>query len=252
MSYNKNRFKKQDRILVWGHRGASGYAPENTLPAFQKAVELGADGIELDVQLTKDGELIVMHDEKVNRTTDGKGWVKDFTLEELKALNANKHFPEYGVVQVPTLKEVLELMKPTGRTINIEIKTGEILYQGIEEKVVELVHEMEMEEVVLYSSFNHYTCLKLRELCPDAYIGFLYMDGPIRMAEYTRKYGGDALHPALYNLQYPTALPEAREEGLDINVWTVNEEAYVRMCMDADVNAVITNYPDMALKVLTE
>ena len=99
--------------LIWAHRGASGSAPENTLVAFQRAIDLGADGIELDVQITKDGELVVCHDEKIDRTSNGKGWLKDYTLEELKQFDFNQQFPEYGYQQIPTMKEVLELIKPT-------------------------------------------------------------------------------------------------------------------------------------------
>ena len=94
-----------ERTLVWGHRGASGYAPENTLAAFEKAVEMGADGIELDVQLTKDGELVVIHDETIDRVSDGSGWVKDYTYAKLIKHNFNRTHPEYEHAQIPTLEE---------------------------------------------------------------------------------------------------------------------------------------------------
>ena len=96
-----------ERTLVWGHRGASGYAPENTMAAFEKAVELGADGIELDVQLTKDGELVVIHDETIDRVSDGSGWVKDYTYAKLIKHNFNRTHPEYEHAQIPTLEETL-------------------------------------------------------------------------------------------------------------------------------------------------
>lgn len=94
------------KMKIWAHRGASGYAPENTMEAFSEAVRRKADGIELDVQLTKDGEIVVIHDEKLNRVSDGSGWVKDHTLKELRKLNFNKTFPEQGAARIPTLKEV--------------------------------------------------------------------------------------------------------------------------------------------------
>lgn len=242
-------FKKTDRPLVWAHRGASGYAPENTMESFKKAIMLGADGIELDVQLTKDDQIVVIHDEMIDRTSDGKGWVKDYTLEELRRFNYNKTHPEFAHADIPTLREVYELMKPSGLTINVELKTGIVFYEELERKVIELTREMEMEDKVLYSSFNHYTCVKLHELNPDAYVGFLYADGPIDMAEYAKKHGADALHPALYNLQFPNYMKDAAARGLDVNVWTVNEEQYMQMCCQFGVNAIITNYPDMALTV---
>lgn len=238
--------------LVWAHRGASGYAPENTLAAFEKAVELGADGVELDIQLTKDDEIVVIHDEKIDRTSDGEGWVKDYTLEELRGFNYNRTKPEYEHADIPTMREVFELLKPTGLFINIEIKTGVIFYEKIEEKILALTKEMDMEDRVCYSSFNHYTVKRIHELKPDAEVGFLYADGPIDMPSYGEKHGGNALHPALYNLQYDGFIKECKEKGLKLNVWTVNEKEHMQLCCKYGVNAIITNYPDIAREVVEQ
>lgn len=236
--------------LVWAHRGASGYAPENTLAAFQKAVDLGADGVELDIQLTKDDQIVVIHDETIDRTSDGKGWVKDYTLEELRAFNYNRTKPEYKHADIPTMREVFELLKPTGLFINIEIKTGVVFYEKIEEKILALTKEMGMEDRVCYSSFNHYTVTRIHELKSDAEVGFLYADGPIDMPSYGVKHGVNALHPALYNLQYDGFVKECKEKGLKLNVWTVNERPYMEMCCQYGVDAIITNYPDIAKEVV--
>ena len=236
-------------MLVLAHRGASGYAPENTIPAFQKAIDQKADGFELDVQMTKDGVIVVIHDETIDRTSDGKGWVKDFTLEELRKFNYNKTHPEYEHAGIPTMREVFELVKPTDLVINIEINTG-IVFYPIEEKLLALTKEMGMEERVFYSSFNHYTVKKIHELDPSTTVGFLYADGPIDMPAYAVKHGVNALHPALYNLQYPGFVEECKKNGLKLHVWTVNEEKYVKMCMEAQTDSVITNYPDMARRVI--
>lgn len=236
--------------LVWAHRGASGYAPENTLAAFQKAVDLDADGVELDIQLTKDDQIVVIHDETIDRTSDGKGWVKDYTLEELRAFNYNRTKPEYKHADIPTMREVFELLKPTKLFINIEIKTGVVFYEKIEEKILALTKEMGMEDRVCYSSFNHYTVTRIHELKPDAEVGFLYADGPIDMPSYGVKHGVNALHPALYNLQYDGFVKECKEKGLKLNVWTVNERPYMEMCCQYGVDAIITNYPDIAKEVV--
>ena len=236
--------------LVWAHRGASGYAPENTLAAFQKAVDLGADGVELDIQLTKDDQIVVIHDETIDRTSDGKGWVKDYTLEELRAFNYNRTKPEYKHADIPTMREVFELLKPTELFINIEIKTGVVFYEKIEEKILALTKEMGMEDRVCYSSFNHYTVTRIHELKPDAEVGFLYADGPIDMPSYGVKHGVNALHPALYNLQYDGFVKECKEKGLKLNVWTVNERRYMEMCCQYGVDAIITNYSDIAKEVV--
>ena len=236
--------------LVWAHRGASGYAPENTLAAFQKAVDLGADGVELDIQLTKDDQIVVIHDETIDRTSNGKGWVKDYTLEELRAFNYNRTKTEYEHADIPTMREVFELLKPTGLFINIEIKTGVVFYEKIEEKILALTKEMGMEDRVCYSSFNHYTVTRIHELNPDAEVGFLYADGPIDMPAYGVKHGVNALHPALYNLQYDGFVKECKEKGLKLNVWTVNERTHMEMCCQYGVDATITNYPDIAKEVV--
>lgn len=235
--------------LVWAHRGASGYAPENTIPAFELAAEMGADGVELDVQFTKDGQIVVCHDETIDRTSNGCGWVKDHTLEELLALSFDNGNKAYEGAQIPTMQEVFDALRPTNLTINIELKTGIIFYKGLENDIIDLVHKNKFEDRVIYSSFNHYSVMKIKELDPQAKTGFLYMDGPLDMPAYGRLHGVDALHPALYNLQFPDFMKECAENGLDVNVWTVNEEKYMQMCQQARVHAIITNYPKKALEL---
>lgn len=239
-------------VKVWAHRSASGQLPENTLPAFQRAVELGADGVELDIQLTKDGEMVVIHDERIDRTGGGKGWVKDYTLAELKEMNFAYDHPEMGKVEIPTMKEVYELLKPTNLTINIELKTGIFDYEGIEEKIITLTKEEGMEERVIYSSFNHYSILKIQQLNPYAKTAFLYSDGTLDMPEYGKAHRVDALHPALYNLRMPGFVQKTKEFGLSVNVWTVNTPEFVQVCLAAGVDAIISNYPDMVRKVIEE
>jgi glycerophosphoryl diester phosphodiesterase len=236
--------------LVWAHRGASAYAPENTLLAFSLAAEQGADGVELDVQLTRDGVLVVTHDEIIDRVSDREGWVKDYTYEELLDMNFNAGKKKFGKVQIPTLKEVYELLKPSGLTVNVEIKSGVVFYPEIEEKTLEITKECGMEDRVIYSSFNHYTVRKLKEIDPTVKTGLLYADGIYDVVGYAKeKIGCNALHPALYNVQYPDYMKKTAEAGLDVNVWTVNEEKYMEMCCQYGVNSMITNFPDKALKV---
>lgn len=239
--------------LVWAHRGASHYAPENTLPSFEKAVEMKADGVELDVQLTRDGEVVVVHDESLERVSNGTGYVKDHTFAELRALNFNRVHPEYEKAQIPTLEEVYELLKPSGLTVNVEFKTGIFWYKGIEEKVLDLTARMGMEDRVIYSSFNHFTLRHLRRGKPDAVTGLLYSDDWIGVAPYARDVAGvDALHPALYHLQDADYVKTAHEYGLETHVWTVNDEDYMRMCCQMGVEAIITNKPDVCRRIVTE
>ncbi len=239
------------KTKIWAHRGASGYVPENTLEAFQKAVEMKADGVELDVQMTKDGELVVIHDETTDRVSDGTGYVKDHTYKELRALDVSRPIPDYGTVHIPTLAQVLEELRPTGLTINIECKTGIFFYPGLEEKMVRLVEDMGMTERIWCSSFNHESVLRVQKLCPEMKTGFLIGDIIVDAADYAKKHNVQALHPALYHMQDEGLAERCRKNGLALHVWTVNEKEHIRKLGMAGIDAVITNYPDAAAEVLS-
>ena len=237
---------------IWGHRGASGYAPENTIEAFDKAITLGADGVELDIQLSHDGELVVIHDETIDRVSDGKGNVRDYTLRELKALDVSGVMPSYGTVRIPTLGEVLEELRPTDLEINIECKTGIYFYPGLEEKMINLVKSMGMVERIWCSSFNHKSVLKVKKLCPEMRTGFLIADVLAGAAHYTKEHGAQALHPALYHMQDDKLIEKCHKKGLEVHVWTVNEGKDVSQLAKAGADAVITNYPDVALAAIAD
>lgn len=242
--------QQEQKTKIWAHRGASGHAPENTLEAFALAEKMGADGVELDVQLTKDRQLVVIHDERIDRVSNGHGLVADYTLAELKSFCFNRTHPEYADAEIPTLCEVLELLKPTKLTVNIELKTGVNFYPGIEKETVRLVQELGMEERVIYSSFNHASVMKVKELAPQAQTGFLYCDGTLEMPEYAVGHGVDALHPARYNLKYPGFIEACRKNQIKLHVWTVNEKPEMEQMIQLGINAIITNYPDRAYEVI--
>lgn len=241
-----------NKVKIFAHRGASAYAPENTLEAFRLAMEQGADGIELDVQMTKDGELVVIHDETIDRVSNGNGAVRDYTLEELKQFSVSNHFEQYPDVKIPTLREVLELVKPGTMEINIELKTGIYWYPQIEQKVLELVKEEGMEERIIYSSFNHYSVQKIRELSPEAETAYLIGDVMLDVADYTRNTGIKGFHPALFHVKMADFLKEYKESGIALRVWTVNDKDQIRWLIDEGVDAVITNYPDRGLEARKE
>lgn len=234
--------------LIYAHRGASGYAPENTLEAFALAMEMGADGFELDVHLSKDGELVVIHDETVDRTTDGTGFVRDHTLAQLKALDASCGMAAYRGAKIPTLGEVYDLIRDTKHIVNVEIKTDEYFYPQIEEKCLALEREKGMEGRILYSSFNHFTLLNLRRQKPEAKLGMLFGDVLLRPWEYGRMLGVDYLHPLKANIFVPGFAEETLRAGLGINLWTVNDEETMQQCLDYGIG-IITNYPDIALEL---
>lgn len=234
---------------IFAHRGASAYAPENTLEAFALAMEQGADGIELDVQLTKDGEVVVIHDEIIDRVSDRKGFVKDYTLAELKTFTFDNHMEEYHDARIPTLEEVLELVKPGTMEVNIELKTGIFWYPDIEKKVYEIVQKAGMHSRVIYSSFNHYSIQKLRRLDPSVQTAYLYSDVMLDVEKYAKNTGVDALHPAVYHLKMADFMEKYKESGLKVRVWTVDDEEDMREFIRNDIEAVITNCPDKAIRV---
>lgn len=237
---------------IFAHRGASGYAPENTLDAFSLAAKQGADGVELDVHLTRDGEVVVAHDETIDRCSNGTGRITDMTLEELRRFTFNKPFPAHANARIPTLREVYELLKPTGLEVNVELKNGVIDYPNLEARCIEIARDMGMTERVLYSSFNHYSLLRVKAIDPSLPCGLLYGCMLVRPWAYAKSLGMDALHPHFAELQVEGECEAAHALGLLVNPWTVNEEAHLRFVLGAGADIVITNYPDRALRVRSE
>ena len=234
----------------FAHRGYSGKYPENTMLAFRKAVEAGADGIELDVQLTRDGEPVILHDEQVDRTTDGTGWVKDLTLAELRKLDASYLYTgQYGFNPVPTLREYCEFIRDLPVITNIEMKTGVFEYPGMDEKVWDMIREFHLEEKVIISSFNHYTILRMRELAPALKYGFLSETWIIDAGKYCHEHGVACYHPMFRSLTQE-AVAELKQYGLEINTYTVNTEEDVRDLAAKGIDAVIGNFPEMTRDVL--
>ncbi|MBO7252246.1 MAG: glycerophosphodiester phosphodiesterase [Oscillospiraceae bacterium] len=234
--------------MILAHRGASGYAPENTLEAFRLAMEMGADGFELDVHMSLDGHLVVIHDETVDRTTDGTGLVRELTLEQLKALDAANGMSTFAGSRIPTLEEVFRLVQNTHHTVNVEVKTDEWFYPGIEEACLELTKQMGLMDRVIFSSFNHHTLIKLHELDADAKLGMLFGDIMVRPWEYARALPVHYLHPMKMNIYLPGFAEDTYAAGYGINMWTINDEETMFRCLK-DHAGIITNYPDLAVSL---
>jgi len=234
--------------MIQAHRGASAYCPENTLEAFSKAIEQGADCIELDVHLAKDGEIVVAHDARLERVSNGTGYINDHTLEDLKSLDFSKLFKDSPVCRIPTLSEVFSLVKPFTLTVNIEVKTTERLYPSLVEKLIGLAEEYAMGDRILYSSFNHYSLREIKKLNPKAKIGLLYELGMVDPWVYANYVGADAVHPHYYVI---AALPETvvrcHENGVKVHVWTVDEKEAISSMLKSGVDGIITNKPDVAI-----
>ncbi|WP_300619666.1 glycerophosphodiester phosphodiesterase [uncultured Fusobacterium sp.] len=236
---------------IFAHRGYSGKYPENTMIAFKKALECEVDGIELDVQLTKDGEVVIIHDETIDRTTTGKGFVVDYTYEELERFDASFKFKALGFNKIPTLREYFQLVKDYDIVTNVELKTGINEYLGIEEKVWELIKEYNLEEKVIISSFNHFSVMRMKDIAPQLKYGFLSEDWIIDAGKYTHSHGVQCYHPRFNNL-IPDVIKELKKYNLEINTWTVNLEEDMRYLYSNNIDVIITNYPELAQEIKKE
>ena len=235
--------------LIYAHRGASGDAPENTLEAFELAVRAGADGVELDVHLCRTGELVVAHDETVDRVSDGTGFIRDLSLSELKHLRFNRTHPEYANARLPLLSEVFQLLRPTGLNINIELKNSLIDYPDLERRVLESAEREFGLDRILFSSFNHLSMLRMKQLNPSVRCGLLYEAVLVRPWEYARSLGLDAIHPHYSEVLLSGGeCAAAHESGISVNTWTVNAPEAIEAVLREGADILITNYPVQALK----
>lgn len=238
--------------LIYAHRGFSGEYPENTMLAFQKAAEIGADGVEYDVHTTSDGECVVMHDENTVRTTGVDKLIKDMTCKEFTSLDAGYVMNgKYGVCHPPKLDEVVAFCKKAGLKMNIEVKTGVYEYENIERKILAILDKYDMRSQTIISSFNHYTCLRFKELAPEMKIGLLEESWLIKPGAYTRDRGAECFHP-FFNMLTHENLQDLRNNHIEINAWTINDEKDMRDSLRMQLEIGITNYPDKYLEIRRE
>ena len=230
---------------IWAHRGACADAPENTLPAFQLAFDQGADGVELDVQRTRDGVLVVCHDETIDRTSNGSGAISELTFDQLRRLDFSNGRNGYARVPIPTLAEVLDLVRGTDKVVDIELKNSVVRYPGMEEQVDALVAGFGLTDQVWYSSFNHLSLLHLAELGSPVARGVLYVEQLVRPWEYAAGFGVDALHPLATTVD-AGLVEAAHAAGIRVHPWTVDDPRAIVALAAAGVDAIITNVPRVA------
>jgi glycerophosphoryl diester phosphodiesterase len=228
---------------LYAHRGNSCEAPENTLAAFRAAAAAGVDGVEFDVQMSRDGVPVVIHDESLERTTDGKGRVGEQSAADLARLDAGRWFgPAFAGEPLPTLDQVLEIFRGTPLRVNVELKTGRVPYPGLVERVIRAVERLDLRQQVLCSSFNHYSLKEARERAPWLECAALIYENLIDPWEYVRRHGFQALHPhhALVDESFMAACAGA---GIPVRVWTVDDPARAARLKALGVAAIITNRP---------
>lgn len=237
--------KEGNIVKIWAHRGASKYAPENTLAAFQKAIELGADGIELDVRLSKDNVPVVCHDPTINRTSNGKGYIHQLTLNGLKKHHFYGKFKwKFRKEKIPTLEEVLQLVQDHSIKLNIELKNGPNMPPQFEEKILSLVDKYNMEERVLYSSFDHQCIARLQTLHPEANIALIFHINLVRLFDYLDQTNLHiySIHP---NYFYVTEeiVAQAKKRNLKLFIYTVNDPRDALHYAKIGVDGLITDDP---------
>lgn len=236
-----------NRILA--HRGSSTKAPENTLPAFQLALDEGADGIETDIQMTSDGVLVLCHDEILGRTVEGEGFIGSLSWEDLKERDSGGWFhPRFSQERVPRLEDLLDLTENSNCILNLEIKGGDELYPGLEEKVLTLIGKRKLKDRVLISSFNHLCLKRLAAAGSSVPLGVLTASLMDRPWNYTAALGAQAYHPHFFSL-IPDHLMELKKAGLQINPYTVDKPEDMTRLFKGGVNHLITNRPDLALEI---
>jgi glycerophosphoryl diester phosphodiesterase len=229
---------------IFAHRGASAYAPENCMDAFRLAADMGADGIEIDVHMTKDGHVVVAHDAETDRVTGQPGSINSLTLAQLREMNFAAHFGGYA--QIPTLEETLEFIKPTNLQLNIEIKAGPVIYHNIEGQVLKMVGGFGLNDRTIYSSFNHYGLKIMKAMDPAAKIGLLYSSALYEPWHYASYVKADAIHPYYVTLLAPGVVEGCHSNGIAVNPWTVDEPEHIKMLLMLGVDNIITNKPDVA------
>lgn len=231
---------------IWAHRGASHQFIENTMPAFEQAILDQADGIELDVQRTKDGQLVVFHDERLKRLTGVDEFLWTLTWDELRALDVHSL---NGDAKIPLLEDVLALMRETDLTVNIELKNSLQFYPGMEEEVLQLAQELKMLDQVLFSSFNHESMQRMSQLAGPEYCALLTSDIHFEPWQYAESVGVRSFHPMVNSLQQPGLVEECHKRGLKVNVWTADEEVYIYAGLLLGVDAIMTNEPKKAFQL---
>ena len=253
----KYNLREGDDFTIIAHRGASASFPENTLPSFEGAIAMEADMVELDVQLTSDKEVVVFHDEKISRCTDGRGKIADHTLAELKKLDAGSWFDKkFQNARIPTLAEVLGVCK-NKIAVNIEIKTesvSKMFFGGIEEKCLKIVKQNGMNDHVVFSSFDTRAIMHLKQIDNNVTVAVLFDKkhyGSKLPSDIIESVGADAFNcsSSEFNQKW---LANVKLNNIPVNIYTVNDAKNMRRFINMGVSGIFTNKPDTLKRVAAE
>lgn len=236
------------KTLIFAHRGASKYAPENTMPAFELAYQQGAEGIETDVQLTKDHIPVLIHDERINRVTNKTGFVMDYTYDQLHSLDVGSWFgSQFTNVNIISLDTFLQWAKPKDILINLELKTNKIAYKGIEPIVYQLIKKYDMLDRIILSSFNHETIVRCKEIDSSLTTAFITSTKRADLAKFANQLHASGLH-IKYRLLTRNQTKMAAKSNLYTGCYTVNRPHQMMRCFKLKCYNLFTDKPDLALK----
>lgn len=236
---------------ILAHRGANKRAPQNTIPAFEAAIEQGADGVEFDVQMSKDGALVICHNFTVDETSNGEGKVCDLTFDELRALDFGSWFNDvtFKGTKIPTLEETLICVKDM-EVINVEIKRPPEERMEVVDKTVAMVKDMNLQDKVIFSSFDFKVTDRIKELDPSLKVGLLYDptdcdDKGLLVGDFlkvSKKHQADALHPHYVLTKVPRSyIKKCHENGIQVNVWGIKGSTALENYKNSDVDIIITD-----------
>ncbi len=224
---------------IFAHRGLSHKYPENSLKAFKKAYDNNMDGIELDVHMTRDGEIVVNHDFYLDRTTNGSGLISNYTYKELKSFYL-RNKGETTDEKIPTLIEVFDIFKDKDFEINIEVKAGYRVYKNIEEKLLKYINEYYCKKNIIVSSFDHYSLVKVKNIDSDIKTGALIEASLYKPWNYLKSISVDFYHPNYITLT-DELIEESDKNNIKINTYTVDNSEVIKNLIDKNINIIITN-----------
>ncbi len=241
------------KCLVITHRGANRYAPQNTIPAFERAVSIGTDGFETDVHITKDGHIVLCHNYTIDETSNGKGEISKMTLEQLRRYDYGSYFSKkFKDTPIPTLDEFLSFVETSGISLlNIEIKSPKEGETAIVRETIKAVKDHGLFDKLLISSFDPKLLVEAKQIDPDCKTGFLYSPtSPTfpkmgwKPIEFAKSIGCDALHP-FYLFVNKKYVQKAHSAGIKVNPWTVDSDKTVAKMIECGVDGIITDFPDV-------
>lgn len=237
--------------LIFGHRGAKAYYAENTLASFEHALEMGTDGVELDIHFSKDGEIMVFHDFTLTRMCGVNGSIFEYSCAELKQFKVQFR-NQYE--EIPTLDEVIDLIlrfqEKSGKKLmlNVELKAGSDFYPGIEKKAMAICYNKLSKAQVIFSSFDHYALTVIRNLDEKALLGVLTASAMVAPWEYVKKIGANYYHPAYESLT-SRFMSEIKTIDFKLNTYTVNDTTIAKQLFLQNINGIITDTPDVMLAI---